>query len=636
MKSNAQEAAPTAVARAWLWLAVGALVLAAICAALLAATRSLGPSAAALAPTFAPALVLHVNLATLVWPLALASALWMWLASPDERWSLPASGLALASVAAMLAAAAFAPASAAVLSNYVPLLDSVAYQAALLCFTSAVGAALLLAVVRLRALLRAAALTPAVRWAVASAALPTALAFALLVWDFARLDAALPTQQVAELLFWGPGHLLQFTVVALLMAGWLWLLRERPLPMRGVKIALLLAVLPSLAALPIGLAYELGSEPQRDAYTQLMRWSSWSGPLLLIGLLMARRTPVRSSVDAGEARAAGISMALFAVGLVVGALISAETTSVPAHYHATLGAMTLALLACVLSWQRRRIAPRLPLLYGAGAVLLVAGFALAGAYGAPRKSLAVLPEPLGTLGMTLMGIGAVAMIGAVLWFAAAITREQTAAPTPRRATDRRWQAALATALATAVLGTSLAWLGVGGDSRSPTATDHVQQAEVRVRFDQGVLMLHARQYAHALTAFHRVLLIAPSMPEAHVNMGYALIGLGRTQEAGDFFASALELRKEQVNAYYGLAVALDAGGDRAGAIGAMRSYVHLAAADDPYRRRALAALWEWESDAGDRGDAASGARDRSATESVDARSASRGREAVPDTKADRR
>jgi cytochrome c oxidase subunit 1 len=636
MQSHAQGPALSCVVRAWLWLAVGALALAAICAALLAATRSLGPSAAALAPAFALALVLHVNLAMLIWPLALASALWLWLASPNERWSLPASGVALASVAALLAAAAFAPPSAAVLSNYVPLLDSAPYQAALLCFMSAVGATLLLAVVRLRVVLRAAALTPAVRWAVASAALPTALAFAVLAWDFVRLDAALPMQRRAELLFWGPGHLMQFTVVALLMAGWLWLLRERPLPMRGVKFALLLATLPSLAALPIGFGFDIGSESQRDAYTQLMRWCSWPGPLLLTCLLMARRTPAESCVDAGEARAAWISIALFAAGLVVGALIKQETTSVPAHYHATLGAMTLALLGCVLSWQRRRFAPMLPLLYGAGAVLLVAGFALAGAHGAARKSVDVLLQPPGTLGLSLMGVGAVAMIGAVLWFAAAIAREQTATPTPHRVPDRRRQAALATALATAALGTGLAWLGVGGDSRSPAETDHAHQAEVRVRFDQGVLMLHARQFGHALTAFHRVLQIAPTMPEAHVNMGYALIGLGRAKEASDFFASALELRREQVNAYYGLAVALDAGGDRAAAVGAMRSYVHLVAADDPYRRRALAALWEWESEAGDRGDASIRASDRSAASPVTANSASRLREAVPDIKAERR
>jgi tetratricopeptide (TPR) repeat protein len=84
------------------------------------------------------------------------------------------------------------------------------------------------------------------------------------------------------------------------------------------------------------------------------------------------------------------------------------------------------------------------------------------------------------------------------------------------------------------------------------------------------------------------------MPEAHVNMGFALIGLGQHAPARDFFDSALALRDDQLNAYYGLAEALEGLGDLPGAVGAMRTYAHLAAPDDPYRRKAEAALWEWE------------------------------------------
>ena len=97
-----------------------------------------------------------------------------------------------------------------------------------------------------------------------------------------------------------------------------------------------------------------------------------------------------------------------------------------------------------------------------------------------------------------------------------------------------------------------------------------------------------------MTAFHRVLELDPEMPEAHVNMGFALIGLGRYAAARDFFEGAMALRRDQVNAYYGLAVALDELHDRPGAIGAMRTYVHLSKPDDPYVRKAQAALWEWE------------------------------------------
>ena len=101
--------------------------------------------------------------------------------------------------------------------------------------------------------------------------------------------------------------------------------------------------------------------------------------------------------------------------------------------------------------------------------------------------------------------------------------------------------------------------------------------------------------AHALTALHRVLQLAPELPEAHVNMGYALLGLNRPKEARDFFDGATALRPAQANAYYGLALAHEAAGDLASATGAMRSYLHLARDERAeHLARARAALWEWE------------------------------------------
>ena len=134
----------------------------------------------------------------------------------------------------------------------------------------------------------------------------------------------------------------------------------------------------------------------------------------------------------------------------------------------------------------------------------------------------------------------------------------------------------------------------GGSTAVAASAPRPHEDEIRRRFQQGVVMLHAKDYDHAITAFHQVLKFAPDMPEAHVNMGYALVGLGHFAQARDFFESATALRPQQVNAYYGLAVALEGLGDKRGAIGAMRTYVHLSAKDDPYRRKGEAALWEWE------------------------------------------
>lgn len=133
---------------------------------------------------------------------------------------------------------------------------------------------------------------------------------------------------------------------------------------------------------------------------------------------------------------------------------------------------------------------------------------------------------------------------------------------------------------------------LGGPSMAaaPAAVPGLQQ-----QFDLAVQMLQERRYAQALGALHRVLALAPELPEAHVNLGFTLLGLQRPDAARASFDNAINLLPTQANAYYGLGLAYEALGDVPMATGAMRSYLHLARNEDPaHLRRARAALWEWE------------------------------------------
>jgi len=132
----------------------------------------------------------------------------------------------------------------------------------------------------------------------------------------------------------------------------------------------------------------------------------------------------------------------------------------------------------------------------------------------------------------------------------------------------------------------------GGTAAEPEA-DSPAQALVRTRFDQAIVMLHARRYEFAVAALEQVLEHQPDMPEAHVNMGYARLGAGDVVGAAEHFGRAIDLRPAQANAYYGLAEALEANGDLPAAVGAMRTFIHLTDSQDPFLPRARAALWEW-------------------------------------------
>lgn len=118
------------------------------------------------------------------------------------------------------------------------------------------------------------------------------------------------------------------------------------------------------------------------------------------------------------------------------------------------------------------------------------------------------------------------------------------------------------------------------------------------RFQQAISLLHAKRYDYAITALDAVLALAPDMPEAYVNMGYAFLGLEEFGPARGAFEKALELKLDQVNAYYGLAIAFEGQGQFEAALGAMRSYIHLSQPDDPHLAKARSALWEWEAQLG--------------------------------------
>lgn len=122
---------------------------------------------------------------------------------------------------------------------------------------------------------------------------------------------------------------------------------------------------------------------------------------------------------------------------------------------------------------------------------------------------------------------------------------------------------------------------------------HVRQQQLKVSFDQAVAMLHINRYDMAIVALHKVLAIDPKMPEAHTNMGYALLGLQRTAAARDFFMTALELDDKQLNAYFGLALSHAELEQYHSAIGAMVTYIHLSPDSGPYQEKAHKKLQAW-------------------------------------------
>ncbi|WP_371374197.1 tetratricopeptide repeat protein [Thalassotalea aquiviva] len=126
---------------------------------------------------------------------------------------------------------------------------------------------------------------------------------------------------------------------------------------------------------------------------------------------------------------------------------------------------------------------------------------------------------------------------------------------------------------------------------------HVEQQQglqTQQHFKDAAELLRIGHHQQAITLLHKVLQRYPNLPEAHVNMGFAMLGLNDLQKAANSFAYAIELQPEFANSYYGLAMVAEQEQDWEIALSAMRTYIHLRQ-DDSYLAKARAALDLWQS-----------------------------------------
>jgi hypothetical protein len=423
-----------ALAVAWLALGLAALVASGLFSLLLVAART--PFLAPLFPAadfFRVALIAHVDLSVLVWFVAFAGVLWTVNGAP-RLVAVAWVAIACAAVGtALMSLAPFAGRGEPVMANYIPVLDHPLFLAGLATF--AVGGALL----ALRAIAAPARVSFALdgvdaqRFGLNAAAVSGAVAVAAFAWSWAALPAELSGRRYYELLFWGGGHVLQFTWTLLMLVAWLWLatLAGARLPLSPRVAALAFGIgLASVFAVPvIYLAWPVTSLEHRQLLTWLMRFGGGLAILplgfaVLVGLV--RAPPARAAARPLKAALAA-SMTLFAVGGGIGFLIQGGDVRVPAHYHGSIVGVTLALMGLAYALVPRlgfgapsgHLATLQPILYGGGQLAHILGLLWSGGYGVQRKVAGagqVLRTTGEVIGMGVMGVGGlIAVTGGVLF-----------------------------------------------------------------------------------------------------------------------------------------------------------------------------------------------------------------------------
>ena len=428
------------LASAWLALGIAALVGSGVFSLLLVLARTPGlKDVFPVANFFQVALVAHVDLSVLVWFLAFAGVLWS-LACDARGLALARASLLLCAAGTLaLCAAPLASPAPPVLANYIPVIDNALFLGGL----AAIGAGVALAIVRTlwagRAVGPALDGEAATRWAIRASAIATAVALGAFLASGLELSPHLDRRAYFELLFWGGGHVLQFTWTLLMLAAWLWLASALglrvPLSPRVAAFLSTIALAAVLVTPFIYLAHPVASVEHHKLQTWLMRFGGGLAiaPVLAALLWALRRVPRLDAETRPVFGALAASIALFAAGGLIGFAISGANVKIPAHYHGCIVGVTLAFMGLTYhllprlghGTPRSRLASWQPWLYGGGQLLHILGLVWSGGYGVERKvagAAQVLRTPAEIAGMGLMGLGGLVAIAGGLAFVVVVIR----------------------------------------------------------------------------------------------------------------------------------------------------------------------------------------------------------------------
>ena len=385
---------------------------------------------------FHVALVVHVDLSVLIWLLSMAGVMWNLSSSRDlpvwDRISL----LLAAAGTFIVIISPFAGAADPLMNNYVPLLRHPLFYTGLGLFTAGVASHLLRSAVTRSGIRRGLDGNAALQFGITLSAITTAVAIAAFIASWAGTPRAMDGAVYFEFLFWGGGHVLQFTHTLLMMVAWIVLAHASgckfELTPRLTLTFLIIMALPVITVPFLYIAHDIVSAGHRLAFTELMKYGGLSclplGLAVLVSLIKAGRPTAESGPEGRYLRSALVSsVGLFAVGGVLGFMITGLDIIIPAHYHGSTVGVTIAFMGIAYYLLPRlgfgELPPRMatwqPYLYGGGQLLHIIGLAWSGGYGVQRKTagLAQGVDRLGEVaGMGLMGLGGlISVIGGLLF-----------------------------------------------------------------------------------------------------------------------------------------------------------------------------------------------------------------------------
>ena len=378
-------------------------------------------------------LVIHVNLATLVWftaiPVGISHSVHLGANDDNDRKEIFAGffGLSLSVLGVLLMMSTWPREGVTpLLSNYIPVVTHFRHDLGLILYFMGVlinyfTPSMFLPHTRIKGLFFES------RFGLWVGALFFVLAAVTLGTAYLQLDINqfLTPHSFYEIGMWGGGHLLQHSSSVFLVVIWIQLLKG----INGGKIIwnrknlfpiFAAFSIPALLT-PILLFSEPTSDFYRSGFTYFMMWGI-APPMLYFILITIKETGWRSLIKFEDPRAMALtgSFLLVMIGFVFGALIRGPDLRVPGHYHATIGAVTVAFFVVAYAELFKTIPRVLKIgvpLYIFGQILFSSGMFTAGLFGIGRKTYGAehdLSHIGQYVGFAMLGIGGlIALAGGV-------------------------------------------------------------------------------------------------------------------------------------------------------------------------------------------------------------------------------
>lgn len=428
------DSAARKLAVGWLSLALGSLVVGGVYTLLIVLSRTPGiQDVFPWVDFFHTALVVHVDMTVLVWFLSFAGVFWS-LNSNGKCQACAWSALVLCITGTgIITLAPFLGAGDPLMNNYVPVLQDPIFFIGLGVFGLGFATMVMYGLFFSRPVGSYISSSGALRFGLYTALIIALVSVFALLASWYGMPEFAEGKTYFELLFWGSGHTIQFIHVQLMMVAWLWLATASSTGLKiGPRLALLLfalGVAPALLTPFLYLAYDVGSASHLLGFTWLMQFGGGLAvlPMALMIILALLKTGGAGQDVRAERNALVFSIILFGAGGIIGFMIHGSNVTVPAHYHGSIVAVTLAYMGVtyhilpylgfnkpigkMVSWQ--------PVIYGVGQLMHVLGLAWSGGYGVQRKTAGAdqgLENIQQIAGMGIMGLGGlIAIIGGIMF-----------------------------------------------------------------------------------------------------------------------------------------------------------------------------------------------------------------------------